>query len=100
MAFAIGDVVYLKCGSRPMVVEATDDKGVVCVWQDGRVQYAPELLATNDPTPDLNHAKDLHADQLNITRDFARQDAVAAALDARPKPAPVETPAVPAAPVA
>lgn len=48
----IGDVVYLKSGSRPMTVYDFDEDGTVkVVWDGGKGAFPPTCLAVSDPTP-------------------------------------------------
>ena len=58
----IGDVVYLKSGSRPMTVVQIDTEEKVgevatCSWDGGSQRFPAAALTTVDPLPDLQHAQ-------------------------------------------
>jgi uncharacterized protein YodC (DUF2158 family) len=53
----IGDVVYLKSGSRPMTVIQIDGNDVTCVWDGGSMRYPEAALTDVDPSPEFESAK-------------------------------------------
>ncbi len=67
----IGDVVYLKSGSRPMTVVQVDQVENVgevstCSWDGGSQRYPAAALTLVDPLPALEHARAKVAVQLAI----------------------------------
>lgn len=62
----IGDVVYLKSGSRPMTIVQIDADVATCSWDGGSATFPPEALTTADPLPALEHARAKAAAQVAI----------------------------------
>ena len=62
----LGDVVYLKSGSRPMTVTLATASAVTCSWDGGSATFPPEALTLVDPLPALEHARAKVAVQLAI----------------------------------
>lgn len=60
----VGDVVYLKSGSRPMTVTAVDGTTHTCDWDGGSKQFPEAALTIIDPAPALAHAARKEAERL------------------------------------
>jgi uncharacterized protein YodC (DUF2158 family) len=84
----VGDVVYLKSGSRPMVVTKIDqDNGreeATCDWDGGSKRFPLEALSEEDPTPRLTVAGERALAEGRAAEPLLAQPVKQGAVEAQP----------------
>lgn len=73
----IGDIVYLKSGSRPMtVVTLGGDGRHECAWDGGSATYPEASLTLDDPVPSLTQERAKKMAQEAINNPVPKAEAV------------------------